>query len=202
VALKSESHHQHRGHADGRVLEDGGRTPGMTLGSLLPTPASRDHKGADHRRVSLENATKSRGDGGASSLADVACLLPTPTARDYKGESNTPGRTRDGRPRGEGDDTLPDTIAKAKWGRYGAAIDRWKAISGPVPTPTETAKSGKPRLNPAFSEWMMGWPDGWVTDPAVGISRVEQLRIIGNGVCPQQAHAAIRYLLSMSEVAA
>jgi DNA (cytosine-5)-methyltransferase 1 len=48
----------------------------------------------------------------------------------------------------------------------------------------------------------MGWPDGWVTDPAIGISRNDQLRIVGNGVCPQQAWAALRYLLAVSEEAA
>ena len=44
---------------------------------------------------------------------------------------------------------------------------------------------------------MMGWPDGWVTDPAIDISRSQQLRIVGNGVCPQQAAAALRYLLAV-----
>ena len=41
----------------------------------------------------------------------------------------------------------------------------------------------------------MGWPDGWVTDPEIGLSRAAQLRIIGNGVVPQQAELAIRRLL-------
>lgn len=43
----------------------------------------------------------------------------------------------------------------------------------------------------------MGWPAGWVTDPAIGISRNDQLRIVGNGVCVQQAAAALRYLLGV-----
>jgi DNA (cytosine-5)-methyltransferase 1 len=45
---------------------------------------------------------------------------------------------------------------------------------------------------------LMGWPDGWVTDPAIGIGRNDQLRIVGNGVCPQQAHAAIRWLVEIA----
>ncbi|WP_229480851.1 hypothetical protein [Mycolicibacterium mageritense] len=48
---------------------------------------------------------------------------------------------------------------------------------------------------------MMGWPAGWVTQ-VPGISRNDQLRIIGNGVCPQQAVAALRWLLNVCEVAA
>lgn len=47
---------------------------------------------------------------------------------------------------------------------------------------------------------MMGWPAGWVTD--LDISRNDQLRIISNGVVPQQAAAALQWLLSVCEVAA
>lgn len=59
---------------------------------------------------------------------------------------------------------------------------------------------GNPRLAARFSEWMQGWPLGWVTD--VAISRSAMLRIIGNGVVPQQAVAALYWLLGVSEVAA
>ena len=38
---------------------------------------------------------------------------------------------------------------------------------------------------------MMGLPDGWVTDPAIGISRNDQLKALGNGVVPQQAALAL-----------
>jgi DNA (cytosine-5)-methyltransferase 1 len=41
---------------------------------------------------------------------------------------------------------------------------------------------------------MMGLPVGHVTDPALGLTRNEQLKLLGNGVCPQQAEAAIRAL--------
>ena len=47
----------------------------------------------------------------------------------------------------------------------------------------------------------MGLPAGWVTDPSIGISRSEQLKAIGNGVCPQQAQAAYRSLLGVADVA-
>ena len=42
----------------------------------------------------------------------------------------------------------------------------------------------------------MGLPEGWVTDPAIGISRNEQLKACGNGVVPQQAIAALRDMLA------
>jgi DNA (cytosine-5)-methyltransferase 1 len=46
---------------------------------------------------------------------------------------------------------------------------------------------------------MMGLPDGWVTD--AGVTRSQALKILGNGVVPQQAAFALR-LLSEQAVAA
>lgn len=45
----------------------------------------------------------------------------------------------------------------------------------------------------------MGLPDGWVTDPDIGISRNEQLKACGNGVVPQQAVAALGDMLAAFE---
>ena len=45
----------------------------------------------------------------------------------------------------------------------------------------------------------MGLPDGWVTDPAIGISRNDQIKACGNGVVPQQAYAAIIHMLAEYE---
>ena len=42
-------------------------------------------------------------------------------------------------------------------------------------------------------------PDGWVTDPAIGLSRNEQLKAIGNGVVPAQAYAALSMLVPIAE---
>jgi DNA (cytosine-5)-methyltransferase 1 len=53
---------------------------------------------------------------------------------------------------------------------------------------------GGQQLSPVFVEWMMGLPAGWVT-AVPGITRNEQLKMLGNGVCPQQAEAAVRWLL-------
>lgn len=50
-------------------------------------------------------------------------------------------------------------------------------------------------LNPAFVEWMQGVEPGWVTD-VPGISRSAVLRILGNGVVPQQVSAALPWLLT------
>ncbi len=82
------------------------------------------------------------------------------------------------------------------WGDYGPAIARWEHVIGrPAPAPTEPGRTGNPRLAPRFVEWMMGLPDGHVTDPAIGISRNDQLKALGNGVVPQQAALALDVLL-------
>ena len=38
-------------------------------------------------------------------------------------------------------------------------------------------------------------PDGWATDPAIGLTRNEQLKCFGNGVVPHQAYAALTDML-------
>lgn len=107
------------------------------------------------------------------SLAEtVGVHLPTPTTRDHKGANQ-----RDG-----------------ELGPYGAAVRRWERVTGlDAPAPTQTSARGKPQLAPAFVEWLMGLPRGWVTGR--GLSRVAELRMLGNGVVPQQAAAAIRSCL-------
>lgn len=90
------------------------------------------------------------------------------------------------------------------WGAYRSAIARWEHVTGrSAPAPTEPGRTGQPRLSPAFVEWMMGLPAGHVTDPAIGISRNDQLKALGNGVVPQQAALALSLLLPrIGEVAA
>ncbi len=83
---------------------------------------------------------------------------------------------------------------------YGPAVRRWHDLTRCTPPPTEIGGKGGRRLSPAFSEWMMGLPQGWVTD-APGITRNEALKALGNGVVPQQAAAAIRTMLAWEAVA-
>ncbi len=83
------------------------------------------------------------------------------------------------------------------WGKYAPAIARWEAVlerAAPAPT---IQRNDKRRLNPQFVEWMMGLPDGWVTGH--GLSAAKELKMLGNGVVPQQAHAAITQLLERTQ---
>ena len=147
---------------------------------LLPTPTSRDHKGANQR-------------GDETCL--TGALLPTPAASDG-------GRHPDARA-GHTSQIIDVALlhGSTAWGKYEPAIRRWETLTRPAPSPTEPNTKGNPRLSSAFSEWMMGWPEGWVTD-VPSISRNDALRIIGNGVVPPQALRALTWLLSISAVAA
>lgn len=94
--------------------------------------------------------------------------------------------------------------SETDWGPYTAAIRRAEAIFGrPAPAPVlHDGRDGKARLNAALPEFMMGWPEGWVTDPEIGLTRAEQLKAAGNGVVPQQAQAALREMLTRPGVPA
>lgn len=83
-----------------------------------------------------------------------------------------------------------------EFGPYTEVVRRWAQVVGPPPS---SALLTDDHLNPRFAEWMMGLPTGWVTDPAIGLTRAEQLKIIGNGVVPQQAALALRTLRARLE---
>lgn len=81
------------------------------------------------------------------------------------------------------------------WERFTTRIRLWERVLGrPAPLPRVTGRKTKERLNPVFTEWMMGLPEGWVTG-VPGLSYREQLHLLGNGVVPQQAEHAYRSLI-------
>lgn len=83
------------------------------------------------------------------------------------------------------------------WGPYAEGVERWAAVQGPPPPATHLREGHRVlALSAPFPEWMMGLPRGWVTD--TDVSWKQQLRLLGNGVCPQQAEAALRSLLGGS----
>lgn len=78
------------------------------------------------------------------------------------------------------------------WGKYEPAVRRWEQLTRPAPDPIYQ-RGERQRLNPAFVEWLMGLPDGHVTGH--GLSAGKELKMLGNGVVPQQAAAAISQLM-------
>jgi DNA (cytosine-5)-methyltransferase 1 len=156
---------------------------------LFPTPVAADWKNGRP------------GDGYGPNLPQATTdLMPTPTTRDYKDGSQP--HERDGK-------VQTDTVARAifssgeitgtNWGKFEPAIRRWEAIlDRPAPEPTKPdGKDNNHRLSSKFTEWMMGLPDGWITD--IGLKRNDELKACGNGVVPQQAELALS-LLGIKEI--
>ena len=156
-------------------------------GRLLPTPMARDYKDSEIRR-------EPHRPDDVDTLARALTLLPTPSVADAMGGHERRGGARGG-------ELLLKGIAKYelvdRWGQYADAIARHEqALGRPAPDPTEIGPRGNPRLSPRFVEWMMMHPDGWATDPAIGLTRNEQLKGFGNGVVPPQALAALTDMLA------
>jgi len=121
--------------------------------------------------------------------------MPTPKALDgVKGNLKTSQeRVESGR-----QVDLPNVaidVAGTAWGKFEPAIRRWEETLGTkAPAPTKPdGKDNAHRLSSKFTEWMMGLPNGWITD--CGLTRNEELKAAGNGVVPQQAELALRILL-------
>lgn len=103
-------------------------------------------------------------------------------------------RTREARNR-RAEHSDPDSPAHdPRLGDYGVRMRLWESITGsPMPEPEEDSPRGGRRLSAQFGEWMMGLPSGWVTGIR-SIPRSAQIKILGNGVVPQQGRFAVHTL--------
>jgi hypothetical protein len=158
---------------------------------LLPTPNTMEHlparSGEAKERQLHRGGSNSRRTLSGNLREDILEMLPTPLTTDYKQTDCAGNWNRHSPPLG--------TIVHGPWGRFEPAIRRWEdALGRPAPAPTNPdGKDGNHRLSSKFTEWMMGLPDGWITD--VGLTRNEELKACGNGVVPQQAKLALTQLL-------
>ena len=151
---------------------------------LLPTPIVRDYK--DGQSEVLRDGKVQTDTIGRAIMNSGEVLLPTTRTSMANGPSQK--ELDAGNPK-----SRLETVTE--WGKFQPAIERWEhTLDRAAPPPTKPdGKDGAHRLSSAFTEWMMGLPDGWVTD--VGLSRTDELKACGNGVVPQQAELALRILL-------
>lgn len=181
-----------------------------------------DPVGRDPRRAAVEPACPTCGCGewmhdaggfcaGCHGCTDPELGRPNEVDADAQGDGRHEGRPEPARQQGRSDaaepggatPAHPDSIGRREdvldlrpgqpdldWGDYGPAIRRWERVLGRrAPWPTDALG----RLSAVFTEWMMGLPDGWVTDTP-GLTRAAMLRALGNGVVRQQAAYALRQL--------
>lgn len=195
----------------------------MVVQNLLPTPTDRDHKDSQirrepHRPDSVDTLARAladettaalfpapratdgtkggpnqRGSSGDLMLPSAVQLLPTPRTVDVS-SIRTSQRSRDLYSSG---DSMGDIVERQRWDEYGSAIRRWEKVLGrAAPDPTKPNSKGKPKLSDEFDEFLMGYPAGWITN-VPGVTWNQTLKMCGNGVVPQQAAAAVRWLLAM-----
>ncbi len=121
-------------------------------------------------------------------IADTASLLlPTPLTTDYK-QTNCPGNWRRNSP------PLGTIVHTDNWDKYEPAVNKWaKRIGRPAPERIKPdGRKGENRLSAEFVEFLMGLPQGWITE--TNITREQMIRACGNGVVPQQAALALQLL--------
>jgi hypothetical protein len=177
---------EERGWSGPNLAEDVAR---LYVEAKLPTPTSRDYKDgqAEHRRDGeVQTDTVAR-----AVFSSGEILLPT--TRTSMKNGATAKELAAGNPKHR-------LEAVTNWGKFEPAIKQWEqVIERKAPAPTKPdGKDGAHRLSSRFTEWMMGLPDGWITD--VGLTRNEELKACGNGVVPQQAELALRVLLEGVEL--
>lgn len=193
--------------------------PGDDVPALIPTPTASDHKAGRHQDGTGHSLTQAvqllptpvaqpsgnsptehlRKKTGRERVTDLAIivennLLPTggllPTPQATYSPRSSPGYGPN----------LHEAVATtdATFGPYAPAIARWEKVTGraaPPPTTPSRRAGSKPQLSARFVEWMMGLSEGHVTGPDLDLSRERQLRMLGNGVVPQQAALAVHTLI-------
>ena len=127
---------------------------------------------------------------GHNSAADSRGGSPNPA--HPQGHSHRPPVPEGGQPEQPGGSD--SQAAWRDWEAYWPVIQRWEHITGrPAPAPVVTTPRGQ-RLSPYFVEWMMGLEPGWVTGH--GLTAPQELKMLGNGVVPQQARLALDLLVA------
>jgi len=117
----------------------------------------------------------------------IASKLVEEIVTDANGDACTESRRTCGELRTESSRLLPGQDKRSSRGFSRSSLE--KIYTAAVPSPVDQG-----RLNVKFVEYMMGLPNGWVTD--LDMRRSQMLKILGNGVVPQQAYKALELLNS------
>lgn len=136
------------GNGDGGNTKSRGRPSLKGYAGMLPTPKA-EPSGPDYARANR------KGSGGDDLATAVARMLPTPTRKDgdAAGSRNLPGsKAHSGWSLTEVARIFPTPISRDH--KSGAGADH-----GAHAPPLSSAVGGQ--LNPAWVEWLMGFPVGW-----------------------------------------
>lgn len=184
---------------------------GQQSAEQLPSGYGNTRRDSDAANASGQRYGRRENAGMVGGVGAASTVLGRSTSASWQesghrgaedaAHANSAGSQARGDARHDGGEFWAQPVGLAdhiEWGKYGPAIAQWADVIGrPAPAPTESGSRGRPRLSPAFVEWMMGLPEGHVTNSAIGISRTAQLKALGNGVVPQQAALALSVLLPL-----
>lgn len=109
-----------------------------------------------------QDATKRLEVGHSLRLQDQVHSWPTPAARDHKGKNSAEHALVTGGGR-KHMDQLSNFVAYSP---------QAQAIQGGQESSSD-GRTSRPRLNPHFVEWLMGWPIGWTSAGESGLGHVE-----------------------------
>lgn len=128
-------------------------------------------------------------------MLDGAPAYPTPTASVFGSSQNAGSVPHERRTKG-----TPSLTTAASRGQLPSLRDQPTSPDGA--STSTPSPSRRLRLNVAFVEMLMGWPAGWTLPWESTTTRelqqelhVDRLRLLGNGVVPQQAAFAFRHLV-------
>lgn len=182
-------------HGTARTAETRRKSPALrSVPALLPTPNTMDNlparSGEARERQLRRGGEDSRRSTMGNLREDIVLTVdplafvrdnPAPTTHDLA--NVVTGREW-------------DPFNSAEWGRYALAIARWTLVTGHLPpAPLELNKAGNPWLTAEFPAWLMGLEPGYLTDPAIGLTRAEAIKLAGNGVVPHAAAAAFAAIM-------
>lgn len=110
------------------------------------TPTGNESTGAGH----------SDGKQGAMNLRSQIAIWPTPAGRDFRSPNSRTLSARGGGAKGE---QLPNYVEH----HFSPPVQQAQA----GPKSSDSDPTSPRRLNPAFVEWLMGWPTGWtIAEPS------------------------------------
>jgi len=164
------------------MKENGSSSSLSTSNDGWPTPATRDHKGAngaDH----LTNGTGLLLNSMAAYVSQNS--WPTPTGINRPRSEETLAKCGDYRMQKAGQKTVPLYLEEV-------------ALASSLPAP-ETSTPGEPSspsrrtLNPRFVEWLMGWPPGWTSyecsEMALSLWKADMQSALSSMPSPPKAQA-------------
>ena len=140
-------------------------------GQSLDGPDSGKFRERQHKELNAKGSSKNEALENAYSKQEWSRAAPGVHAQDTTGRSFRPSRP------------------VSSFGEYEPAVRRWEQIlRRPAPNPVDDHGL----LNPRFVEWMMGLNANHVCNH--GLSRAQELKMLGNGVVPAQALLALETL--------